>query len=342
MKKKKTMAALWAAAHKGTFLLGALFFLITAVVFWLYRLPAEAVLYAWILCLAVAVPAAVYSFSRFCARYDALQKALELGQSGVWELPKAADAIEEQYQKIVNAMVEEKKRLAEEYEEKEQERNEYYTMWVHQIKTPISAMNLVLQLHDGPEYGRLKASLFKIEQYVEMALQYVRADSPDLVFATCSLDSIIRQAIHKYAPMFIDKKIGLDYRPADSRVLTDEKWLQFVIEQLLSNALKYTNEGTITIRVEEEKPSGNQPENGGPVLMIEDTGIGIVPEDLSRIFENGYTGNNGRLQKRATGIGLYLCRKILTRLGHSIEIESEVDKGTRVRLHLGTVNLKTE
>lgn len=172
----------------------------------------------------------------------------------------------------------------------------------------------------------------KMEQYVQMALQYLRMEkmTSDLVFARYDLDALIRQAVRKYAPLFIRRKIILSYEPVHCEVLTDEKWLVFVLEQILSNALKYTKSGSIHIYLSPDAPK---------TLVIEDTGIGIAPEDLPRIFEKGYTGCNGRADKRSTGIGLYLCRQIMEKLSHTIRIESEMGVGTKVYLGLDTVSL---
>ena len=158
-----------------------------------------------------------------------------------------------------------------------------------------------------------------------MVLGYLRLESgsSDYVIRAYDLDGIVRQAVRKFASQFISKKLRLDYEPVRTEVLTDEKWLLFVIEQVLSNALKYTRTGGIAITLEEPK-----------TLCIRDTGIGIAPEDLPRVFEQGFTGYHGRDDKRATGIGLYLCRRILTRLGHTITIESEPGVGTTVRIGL--------
>jgi signal transduction histidine kinase len=318
--------------HKAGIILISVLFLLSGFVSFLYGLPAEAVLYFWLLWLVTCGLSGCYDFYKFRNRYNALQQAIIQPETFEQVLPHPGNIIEEQYQHILQSQAEARRKLASEQEQKQQEVLDYYTMWVHQIKTPIAAMNLMLQINDGPDYNRLRASLFKIEQYADMVLQYIRSDSKDLVISQCRLDEVVRQAIHKYAAMFIDKKIGLQYEPVECKVLTDEKWLQFVVEQILSNALKYTKEGTISI----------QTDLSGPYLIIEDTGIGIEPEDLQRIFENGYTGNNGRIQKRASGIGLYLCRKIMTRLGHKIEIESKPDYGTKVKLYLGSIDLKLE
>ena len=173
----------------------------------------------------------------------------------------------------------------------------------------------------------------RIEQYVEMVLTYLRLDSgsTDYVLKKYDLDDIIRQAVRKYASQFIRKKIRLTYEPLSCEVLTDEKWLLFVIEQVLSNALKYTRSGEISITLEAPK-----------TLCIRDTGIGIAPEDLPRIFEKGFTGYNGRNDKKASGIGLYLCRRICSRLNHKIIITSKVDVGTEVRIDLDRKVLEVE
>lgn len=188
------------------------------------------------------------------------------------------------------------------------------------------------------------AELFKIEQYVEMVLGYLRTEdmSSDLTLSCCSLDSVIRDQIHKYAGIFVSRKLSLTYEGISENVLTDEKWLEFVIGQILSNALKYTRTGGIHIYLK-DAPAGDDVSNITPAtpvtLVIEDTGIGIRAEDLPRIFEKGYTGVNGRESNRATGIGLYLCNKIMNRLGHRIYAVSEEGKGTKVFLEFSQENL---
>ena len=166
-----------------------------------------------------------------------------------------------------------------------------------------------------------------------MVLSYIRLGSNenDFVIKEYDLDNIVRQAIRKYAPLFIRKKINLDFQPTTYKVLTDEKWLVFVIEQLLSNAIKYTNKGKISIYPLENKK-----------LVIEDTGIGISKEDIPRIFDKGFTGYNGRTDKKATGLGLYLCKNILDKLSHKISIESEVGVKTKVILDLSMLNVNIE
>ena len=190
-------------------------------------------------------------------------------------------------------------------------------------------------LQDRPEgpYRELQNELFEIEHYVEMVLCYLRLDGhvSDYLFSNYDLDPIIRQVIHKYAPQFIRRHIHLNYTPVCVQVLTDEKWLTFVLEQILSNALKYTVNGCVSIYLEQPM-----------TLVIQDTGIGIAKEDLPQLFTCGFTGYNGRFDKNSTGIGLFLCRRICENLNHTICLNSVLGKGTTVRLELGRPKLNVE
>ena len=173
----------------------------------------------------------------------------------------------------------------------------------------------------------------RIEQYVDMLLAYLRlgSDSTDYVFREYDLDNIIRPAIRRFSGEFISRRLKLDYQPVDMKVVTDEKWLGFVLEQVLSNALKYTREGNISIYKE-----------GESTLCIRDTGVGIAAEDLPRIFEKGYTGMNGRADQKASGLGLHLCKRICTNLGHIISVRSVVNEGTTVSIDLSQKRLEIE
>lgn len=248
-------------------------------------------------------------------------------------LPSPKTLMEEDYTNLILNLNKEYKTYISKSDIAKSDMIDYYTMWVHQIKTPISALKLLIQTSESEISSDLSSELFKIEQYVEMVLSYIRLGSNknDFVLKEYDLDNIVRQAIRKYAPLFIRKKISLDFQPTNYKVLTDEKWLVFVIEQLLSNAIKYTNKGKISIYSLENKK-----------LVIEDTGIGISKEDIPRIFDKGFTGYNGRTDKKATGLGLYLCKNILDKLSHKISIESEVGVKTKVILDLAMVNVNIE
>ena len=249
---------------------------------------------------------------------ERLRKNVSLGLDG---MPAPADLIERDYQAALRALWDDRAHVVSRSDAAMSDMRDYYTLWAHQIKTPIAAMHLLLH-QEQPDKDALTAELFRIEQYVEMVLSYqkLEGDSSDFVLKKRPLDEIVRGCIRKYARLFIIKKLPLNFRETGMTVYTDEKWLAFMIEQILANALKYTSKGEISIYAE------------GKALVIEDTGIGISPEDLPRLGERGFTGYNGREDKKSTGLGLYLCKNICAKLGHKLIIESTPNVGTRVKL----------
>ena len=242
------------------------------------------------------------------------------------DLPKAETPLEKIYQEIIRDQEKRCQREQKESREKLVRSREYYTRWSHQIKTPIAAMELLLQ-EEPADVRALKRELLKTSQYVEMALSYQRmeGDGNDLVIQRYELRPVVMQAVKKVSPLLIHKHISFSAGDLSGEVLTDEKWLVFVLEQVLTNAVKYTRKGKISIYLDSEKEK---------TLVVEDTGMGIRPEDLPRIFEWGYTGYNGRIKNRATGIGLALCRQTMEMLGHRISAKSEPGKGTCIYLDL--------
>jgi signal transduction histidine kinase len=317
-------------ARRGGLLACTALFLVFAALFYLYDLPLEPLWYAGVLCLWMGGICSVVDFRAFRRRHKLLHALKQSFVYGASELPPAQSVLEEDYQELVRLLSEDKRQLASAAEETRRDLVEYYTLWAHQIKTPMAAMRLVLQVRDDEDSRELLMELFKIEQYADMVLQYLRVESPstDFVLKRYGLDAIVRQVVHRYARLFIHQQVRLDFQKLDCEVLTDEKWLVFVIGQVLSNALKYTKEGTISIYLEDRKKK---------ILVIEDTGMGIAADDLPRVFEQGFTGYMGRMEKSATGIGLYLCKRILDKLSHTISIESEMGQGTQVRIGLDTI-----
>lgn len=326
-------------------------FLMGCGIFWLvcciYRIPVEASGYtAFLISFVLALLGGVDCLHAW-QRWRILEQLKERELLTEEMLPEPRSVMEEAYQELLGEVIRRKRRSEAAQQGMLSEMTDYYTMWVHQIKTPIAAMHLLLESDQGnepleientegiPHRTReelLDAELFQIERYVEMVLGYLRSEQmgDDLSLAYQKLDDLINQAVRKYARLFIQKRISLDFSPTGMRVLTDEKWLVFVLEQLLSNALKYTPMGgKVTIR--RENPEGM-------VLVLEDTGIGIAPEDLPRIFERGYTGYNGRMDKKSTGIGLYLCKRITNRLSHKLTVRSCVGQGTCVFLDFTLYN----
>ena len=299
--------------------------LIFTVSFALYGLPLGAVLYPAALCAAAGGIILLLSLRKSRAVCQELSLMQHHPADLPDELPAAQSPQEQAYQALLLALHADRQKLKSNMNARYHDMTEYYTVWAHQIKTPIAAIRLALQNEDTPLSRRLTGEVGRVEQYVQMALTYLRlgSDSSDYVIRSCALDDIVRPAVRRFAGEFIQRKIQLNYQMLNYTVITDEKWLGFVVEQVLSNALKYTPQGSVSIYME---PEG--------VLCIRDTGIGIAPEDQPRVFEKGYTGYNGRSHRKASGLGLYLCREILTRLGHSVSAESQVDHGTTIRIDL--------
>ncbi len=304
------------------YLLLIVFIFIFVLIFYLYNLPFECLFYGGLLCFLVSLIASIIDYNNYRRSYIDL-KYLETNiLSSMEDLPKSLDIRVEYYQKIIERLHNEVERLKIEDNKKMEDLADYYSMWIHQIKTPIAAMNFLLD-NEETDVKVFKQELFKIERYVEMVLTYIRlgSETSDYVITSIDLDEVVRENIKKYATLFINKKIKLNYVSHETYVISDKKWLGFAFEQLLSNAIKYTKSGgEISINISESE------------LIIEDNGIGIYEEDLPRIFEQSFTGLNGRYEKKSSGLGLYLCKKTLDKLQHKIEITSEVNKGTKVKV----------
>ena len=202
--------------------------------------------------------------------------------------------------------------------------NAYFLMWLHQIKTPMTVSKLLLEKPDETTNTKLKMQLMYIEQYISMAMNYLKMidHSTDMDITQVNLDDIIKNLLKKYSLLFIHNHISLEYQSNLAYVISDSQWLTILIEQILSNALKYTENGKISIQYLEDKHA----------LEIRDTGIGIRSEDIPKIFDRGYSGFNGRMNEKSSGLGLYLAKKISERLNIQIEVESKLSKGSIFRL----------
>lgn len=323
--------------------------------------------YAAVLDAILLLITVLVGFFRYSSKVKALSNALKRPVEEQAQLPEATDDVEILYHRLLENQSIARSESESSAAIRQSQMRDYYSMWVHQIKTPISAMKLLLeaereelgqlicddeqsQCHIGDMTGgnigaaglnaalkqqaaltelsdnmdSFEDELFRVEEYVSMALQYQRVSSTenDFVLEKVSVDGVIRDTIKKYAKIMIRRHIGINYSGTGQEVYTDGKWLAFMLEQILSNAIKYTPQGVVTIETAEEKDRF--------FITIKDTGIGIKAEDLPRVFEKGYIGYNGHADKKATGIGLYLCRQMADKLGHTIRMESEIGKGTKV------------
>ncbi|WP_058485462.1 sensor histidine kinase [Defluviitalea phaphyphila] len=305
-----------------TILLFIIYIIIFVIVCTLYQLNnLSQILYAVIICLFISFNYLVVDFINYRKHILKIHQMYINKENLLEFLPETKNLKELKYQEIIKSIFMENQNLIFNTKLKETEMMDYYTLWVHQIKTPIAAIKLLLNNNKDKKFSyKLEGELFKVEQYLEMLLHYLRLESmsSDMLLKEYELNDIVKQAVKKYGLLFINKKLSFNIEDFSLIIVTDEKWLTFCLEQLISNAIKYTPKGGISIYLENKS------------LVIEDTGIGIKDEDLPRIFERGFTGYNGRMDKKSTGLGLYLCKQILDTLSHGIKVESKLGKGTKI------------
>lgn len=312
IKKKRAAIALW-----------ALVCAVNILVFELYSIMLEPLLYSLALSLFFLLVLMTVDYCKEKKRSGERFYALASIVSDWDRLPDPHTVAEEDYQEMIRTLGRTLDAVTEEFNEDRQDSLDYFTAWVHQIKTPIAVMKLRVS-GDTPENIAIRTELLRVEQYVEMVLQYIRlgSSSNDLVIREYDLDDMVRESLRKLAPQFVGKKLHLEYEELDRNIRTDRKWFCCILDQILSNAVKYTYKGSITISMD------------GDCLVISDTGIGIAEEDLPRIFEKGYTGINGRLGEKSSGLGLYLAGKAAKLLSVELKAESTVGKGSSFSLNL--------
>ena len=302
---------------------------LNAGVLLIYQCEVEPVLYALVIYLCFLLVCGGIDFYQQRKKHRILKHYAPFSEAPISTLIQEKDLVRCDYQALLEGVTEEIQKERSEQNTQNKELSDFYTLWVHQIKTPIAALQLLLQT-DPEKISDMKSELFKIDRYVDIILGYLRMENinQDLEFQHYPLEIMVKQAVRKYAPLFIKSHLSLKMEHLDISVLTDEKWLVFVIEQLLSNAIKYTPSGEIRIFADRQESDGIRSTR----LYLQDTGIGIHPEDLPRIFERSFTGYNGRMDKKASGLGLYLCNTILKKLGHSISVDSIPKEGTTVTI----------
>lgn len=315
--------------RKQTLFLLLLCSIIHVIVLFVYGCDLEPTLYAFVIYMVSVLFLGSIDYRRQHKKHNILLAYDRTNGKPISELVPETDLLATDYQDIIKRLEQQHLESTNSYRQKGTELSDFYSMWVHQIKTPIAALGLLMQTTPENISG-MKGELFKIERYVDIILGYLRMENinQDLVLKHYSLDTLVKQTVKKYSTLFIQSKLSLNLDTLAFPVLTDEKWMVFVLEQLLSNAIKYTSTGGIRIYANTTLKNNIRQTS----LMIEDTGIGIYPEDLPRIFERSFTGYNGRNDKKASGLGLYLCKTILCKLGHEISISSAPQKGTCVTI----------
>lgn len=282
--------------------------------------------YALMLALLICAFAFCVSLFSLRGRLKALEKTLLMLPGDALYLSPEETPVGELYQSISAAYLKRAQGVQAEAAARHREAEDYFTLWLHQMKTPLSALDLMAQSDAPVDKPLMRQELLKARQYADMALTYQRLPSmsEDLELEQVPLYPLCCSCVKGLMPLFRYGRIALDMEPFDGGALTDAKWLGAVITQVLTNSLKYTPPGG-RIAIGMKEPG---------VLTVADNGIGIRPEDVPRVFERGFTGFAGRVHEKSTGIGLYLCREIMSRLGHKIALSSEVGQGTVVRLDL--------
>lgn len=214
------------------------------------------------------------------------------------------------------------------YKDMQSDYREYIEAWVHEIKTPIASTKLIIENNRDKVTNKIDFQMDKIEGFVEQVLYYSRSNNvdKDYIIKQTNLDNVVRNVIKRNYRDFIHKKIKLDIKDIDEIVYTDGKWTEFIINQIIGNSIKYSSNKEPMINIYSVKKANLV------ILIIDDNGVGIIDKDINRVFEKGFTGENGRRFSKSTGMGLYLCEKLCSKLGLKISIESEVDKGTKVTL----------
>lgn len=303
------------------------------IVFALYSLPIGAVLYGLAVSGFFMLILSAADFRSFAQKHRALVKLRDEIIYSDEFLPLPSGGVEEDYDTLIRLLHSSLKESENRLSSTVSEMTDCYTLWAHQIKTPIAAMGLILQRGELSENdcAELREELDRIEHYVQMALCFVRlsSESSDFVIKEYPLDDIVKQGAGRFYSQLIRRRLTLSVKETGLHIITDEKWLVFVIEQVMSNAVKYTRSGGIEIYAEDS------------VLCIKDSGGGVSPEDLPRIFEKGFTGEGGRLDKKASGVGLYLCQKICRKLGHNIWAEN-CGSGLVIKISLGRETINFE
>lgn len=304
------------------------YFLIVALfgaTFFLYNVPIEVYQDALLFTLPILLVVLSIRILATWNRHKKLTAIIEKEWFHVFEEEYASGTIiGEDYQLLTRKMAREVQKITDQKDSQEKELLDYYSMWSHQIKTPLAALDLIVQTLEDETKRPMKEEIFKIQQYLDMMLQYLRMQSiqNDFRFESFEVASLVKPVIRKYANFFIKKDLEVELLNLDQKIITDEKWFTFVLEQIIFNAIKYTKTGSITIYC---------PENTKE-LRIKDTGQGILPEDVPRVFDRGYTGFNGRENQKASGLGLFMSKEIAQQLGIKITLESSVGVGTEVCL----------
>lgn len=308
-----------------------LFFVIIFGVFMYLRIPLVIILLTWFIWFLPLLAYMVLNYIKWSRYINDIRRVLE-ELDKKYLLPEVIDEpnflLGEEINDVLRELSKSMHENVKHYRTEQEEYREYIEMWIHEIKTPIASSRLVIENNYNDVTRKIDYQIDRIDNFIEQVLYYTRSDevSKDYIIKELELDSIVKKVVKKNYRDFISKKIKLEIEEIKETIYSDSKWVEFIVNQILVNSVKYTKEKEGVIKI-----SANSQGNS-VVLIIEDNGVGIIERDLDRIFEKGFTGENGRRFGKSTGIGLYLCKRLCDKLGLGLKLESKLNKGTKVRI----------
>lgn len=311
--------------------INVLFFMIIFGVFMYLRIPLVIILLTWFIWFLPLLAYMVLNYIKWSRYINDIRRVLE-ELDKKYLLPEVIDEpnflLGEEINDVLRELSKSMHENVKHYRTEQEEYREYIEMWIHEIKTPIASSRLVIENNYNDVTRKIDYQIDRIDNFIEQVLYYTRSDevSKDYIIKELELDSIVKKVVKKNYRDFISKKIKLEIEEIKETIYSDSKWVEFIVNQIVVNSVKYTKEKEGVIKI-----SANSQGNS-VVLIIEDNGVGIIERDLDRIFEKGFTGENGRRFGKSTGIGLYLCKRLCDKLGLGLKLESKLNKGTKVRI----------
>lgn len=329
MKSMKNFLVSWGSKQRLFLRTMGILLLFFPIISFLFNLPNDLIFYLSTVFFAIALLSVLFDMYAYVQKkkwIDRSLQALAYGEKLSFQVCSNFTEVEKQLWQHLLMLQDKEKKLQLKQQKEHKELMDYYTLWVHQIKTSIAATDLLIQAMPSiDERPLLEQELVKIRMYTDFVLHYLRMETfhQDLLIKEISIQQMVHNAVKKFASFFIYKRISLHLGDLDYKVITDEKWFGVILEQLLSNAIKYNKEpGEISIYMEQD------------TLCIADKGIGITSSDQQRIFERGYSGFNGRMNYHSSGLGLYLSKEIANKLNLGLDVQSSVGEGSIFCIHL--------
>ncbi|WP_127849916.1 sensor histidine kinase [Lacticaseibacillus hulanensis] len=318
----------YAKARVLTWSVLAVIIVVAASIVFLEDLPPVALLDGVVIGAALLLPIIGVDAWRWCNQYHELN--LTPAEDPLSRMPESSDPMAQQYQSIIAAQNNAQAALQVATQKQTQTLSDNFALWSHQMKTPLAALDLLLQV-PPVDIQAARTEVRRIDRYVQMMLTYIKLNdvNRDLVLTATPLTPLVNHTIRELADLFIGKNLAVHVHQLPV-VVTDAQWLGFIFEQILTNAAKYTESGSVDVYAEAD------------AIVVADTGIGIAKSDLPRLFEPGFSGYNGRMNQKASGLGLAMSQTIAEKLGFKLSVQSQIGVGTKVFIHLAQKSFRKE